>query len=132
MRQFGLILVGAYLVASSAASAGELDAEYRGKTLTVVATTAPSKTASELDSESPTQTCCFKRWLFRCSYGYGYGGYGYGGFAGYGGYGGYGGGYGGFGGGYGGYGGFGGGYGGFGGGYGGMGYGGMGGYGGMY
>ena len=109
-------------MAVSSAGAGELDAEYGAKAKATVVAPASSKPSSELDSESPTQACCFKRWL--CGYrGYGYGGYGYGGFGGGFGYGGFGG-YGGYGGGFG--------YGGFGGYGGGFGYGGFGGYGGGF
>jgi hypothetical protein len=103
MRRFGLILAVMLFVPVAVAMAGELDAEYAGKARTVNAAPVLDKPSSELDAESPTQTCCFKRWL--CGYpryryvsysycGYGYG-YGYGGFGGYGvgfGYGGYGGG----------------------------------------
>ncbi len=120
MKRLALIMASTFLLAASTAKAGELDAEYGGKTpttaLTAKATIAAPST--ELDAESPDQSCCWRKRLFGYGCfgrGYGYGGFGYGGF-GYGGYGGYGG--------------FGGGYGGFGGGYGGLGYGGGFGYGG--
>jgi hypothetical protein len=138
MNRLGLILAASWLAMSTVARAGELDAEYGAKTKVTITTPTVSKASSELDAESPTQTCCFKRRF--CCYRYGYGGYGYGGYGGlgYGGYGGYGGGFSGSGGGFGG-GGFGGGFGGggYGGGFGGGGYGGYGGgfgggYGGMY
>jgi hypothetical protein len=123
MKRFGLILAASWIMTATVAEAGELDAEYGGKALAVREAKVADKPSSELDAESPTQTCCLKRRL--CGYGYGGYGYGYGRgccLIGYGGFGGYG-----F---YGGYGGFG--YGGFGGYGGGFGYGGFGGYGGGF
>jgi hypothetical protein len=120
MKRLGLILAAFWLFSDVVGRAGELDAEFAGKSRAVAASSALTNPSSELDSESPTQACCLKRRFYSCTYfgpyGYGYsfgygrgcrgfgcGGFGYGGFGGYGGYGGgfgYGGGlgYGGYGG----------------------------------
>jgi hypothetical protein len=122
MKRFGLILAASWLITGSVSKAGELDAEYGGQAKAVDAVRVVAKASTELDSESPTQSCCFKRRFYTYYGGYGYGGFGYGGYA-YGrrccliGYGGYGGGLG---------------YGGFGGYGGSFGYGGFGGYGGGF
>jgi hypothetical protein len=98
MKRLALVLATAWLVASPTfAKGGELDAEYR----TTASPEAPSsildKASSEMDAESPAQSCGHRGWRrgFR-GYGYGFGyswgyygypgfGFGYGrGFGGYG------------------------------------------------
>ena len=93
MKTMGLILATCCLLLAPEARAGELDSEYGDKAKPVVSAPAQASDpsvaqtlSSELDDESPTQACFFRRRFFGHR---GYGGYG-GGYGGYGGYGGFG------------------------------------------
>ena len=92
MKTFGSILVTSCLLLAPDAGAGELDSEYGDKPKPVASAPAVAQAqGSELDDESPTQACFFRRRFFGYGgFGYGYPRFGYGGFGrgfGYGGFG---------------------------------------------